>query len=81
MKNTISPLLALKELGYDTRKPCRGSVIVETRPGKFKHYAFRHRVGDGHVICRFGRLVNCYRQPISKLLIFTLDVPWASDAD
>jgi len=70
---TINPLLALKELGYDTRKPCRGHVLVEVLPNKFKTYAFRHRSGDGHVQCRLGRLVNCYKQPISGLLIFVLD--------
>ncbi|HKV94919.1 MAG TPA: hypothetical protein VJW20_20405 [Candidatus Angelobacter sp.] len=69
----MNPQQALKELGYDTHRPCRGYVLVETRPGKFEHYAFRYRAGDGHVITRIGRLISVYRQPLSGLLIFRLD--------
>lgn len=69
----INPQEALKALGYDLRHPCSGSVLVEHRLGKFKHYRFRYRVGDGRVICRLGRLVHAYKQPISGLYIFRLD--------
>ena len=36
----------------------RGHVLVSQGPIKVKRYAFRRRVGDGHVLVRWGRLVG-----------------------
>lgn len=54
----ISAQEGLKLLGYDLRRPVRGSVMVAQGPIKSKHYAFRYRVGDGHTLYRWGRLTG-----------------------
>lgn len=56
----MSVLEALTEMGFDLRHPVTGSVMLECGHlnGKIKHYAFRYRVGDGHVMTRRGRLVS-----------------------
>lgn len=70
---TVSPLVALKELGHNTRKPCSGHVLVQIDTFIIKTYRFQHRSGDGRVRCRLGRLVAAYKQPGSGLWIFQLD--------
>lgn len=54
----ISAQEGLKLLGYDLRRPVRGSVMVAQGCIKVKHYAFRYRVGDGHTLYRLGRLLS-----------------------
>lgn len=50
---TVSTYEGLKLIGQESVK--RGSVI--TRHGRgLKRYSFRHRVGDGHRLVRWGRL-------------------------
>lgn len=36
----------------------RGSVLVRVGFAKIKRYAFRRRMGDGHVLIRWGRLAG-----------------------
>lgn len=36
----------------------RGSVLVRTGFATIKRYAFRRRMGDGHVLTRWGRLTG-----------------------
>lgn len=79
----VSPLIALREMGFDISHPCRGHVLVEGAPlrrGNFSHYAFRHAVGSGRVKCRAGRLLSAYKQPLSGLWIFCLDAPDAGQS-
>lgn len=72
MSKRVSPLIALRELGYDLDHPCRGHIMVETglRTRWFKHYAFRYRLRDGKVFCRCGQIRSAYKQPMSGLWIF-----------
>ncbi len=52
----VKPGEALKAMGFNLNRPCRGKVLVRIGPVKTKHYAFRYRVGDGHINTRWGRL-------------------------
>lgn len=69
-QRTVSALVALKDMGFDTSKPCTGSVIVQTGAMPLKRYRFRYRVGDGHVLFRWGRLVSARKQILTGLWIF-----------
>lgn len=60
---------ALKAMGYDLSRRCRGSVLVEAGPVKLKRYAFRYRVGDGHVLYRWGRL--CSARQVAGVWVFS----------
>lgn len=59
----LSAQEGLKLLGYNLHNAARGSVLVAQGPIKSKHYAFRYRKGDGHILYRWGRLTGaeaCY---------------------
>lgn len=61
MKLTVKKINAqegLGLLGFNTRRPARGRVLVKTGPVKLKRYSFYHRAGDGHTLYRWGRLVS-----------------------
>lgn len=64
--NEVSVLDALKEMGHDLSRPCRGRVVVRVGTIRCKVYSFRYRVGDGHALTRVGRLVSAIRMPYGE---------------
>lgn len=69
----MTVLEALKEMGFDLKHPARGSIMIERGPIKVKRYAFRYRVGDGHVLTRAGRVVGVRKLP-SRAPLFVFQV-------
>lgn len=47
---------ALRMMDWDLNHPARGHVMVRIGVIRAKHYAVRYRVGDGHLLYRWGRL-------------------------
>ena len=68
-----TPKTALRALGYDLTHPCTGTVLVEIHPGKYKHFRFRYRLRDRHVLYRWGSLRSAYRQSLSGIWIFSAE--------
>lgn len=58
MTSALTPSDALRRLGFDLNRPQRGRIMIQTDTCRFKYYAFRYRVGDGHIITRLGRVVS-----------------------
>ena len=54
----ISAQEGLMLLGFDLRHAARGRVLVATGPIHSKRYSFYYRCGDGHMMYRWGRLLN-----------------------
>ena len=54
----VSAQEGLKMLGWDLKKPQRGRVLVRTGICRSKHYSARYRIGDGHLLFRWGRLTG-----------------------
>lgn len=52
----VSEIKGLELTGQLSAK--RGSVLVRVGPCKIKRYSFRRRMGDGHALVRWGRLVG-----------------------
>jgi len=54
----VAPQEALKLLGWDLNHPTKGKVMVSTGAIRVKYYSARYRVGDGHLLYRWGRLTE-----------------------
>ena len=54
----VSAQEGLKALGWDLNHAARGHVMVRVGVIKSKYYAARYRVGDGHLLYRWGRLTG-----------------------
>ena len=79
----VSAQEALTAMGFNLNHPCRGAVLTKSLGSPFapiKRRAFRHRLGDGHVFTRWGRLVGATKNPAGQW-IFDEDSASAKSGD
>lgn len=83
----MTPLKALTLMGYDLNKPQRGHILMSTGPIKTRRYAFRYRIGDGHILTRLGRVLKAedrggvfvFDTEIARHIYQNAKVVWVAD--